>query len=249
MTEVRERAWDVPSRSWSVAMCWHDLLFMHWPIDADVLRPHIPSALQVDTCQGQAWIGVVPFRMTGVRHRCLPPLPGTSAFPELNVRTYACAEDKPGVWFFSLDAADRLAVWLARRTFYLPYHHAEMSCTDRGGRTIYSSGRMHPTGVPAVFEASYRPVGSPYRAKPGTLDHWLTARYCLYAADRGQRVWRGEIDHTPWPLQQAEANVSVCQMTAPLGIELPPCAPLLHFARKLEVVAWSLEKVDEGGSG
>jgi hypothetical protein len=220
---------------------------MHWPIDAERLRPAIPAALAIDTFEGQAWIGVIPFRMTGVRHRCLPALPGifSFAFPELNVRTYVVAQNKPGVWFFSLDAANRLAVWAARRTYLLPYHHAVMRCNDTGHRIVFASRRRDPCAPPAAFEGWYRPVGKTYYAPPGSLGHWLTARYCLYTAGPDQQLWRGEIDHGAWPLQQAEATISQCTMTEGLGIPLPACEPLLHFARRLHTVAWPLEKVTD----
>ena len=123
---------EVPSTKWSVAMAWHDLLFMHWSVDAQHLSQMIPHGLTLDTHAGQAWIGVVAFRMSGIRHRLMPPVPGLSAFPELNVRTYVtCPGQPPGVWFFSLDAAHKLAVHMARWTFYLPYFEARMSVEKR----------------------------------------------------------------------------------------------------------------------
>src|SRR5688500_5474109 len=134
------RPWH--ARPWSVFMRWHELLFMHWPVPAAALRPLIPAGLELDTFDGSAWLGVVPFRMSGIRRRLLPPVPGTAAFPELNVRTYVTAGAKPGVWFFSLDAANRLAVRVARWTFHLPYYDATMSCTrDRAGEVAYRSTR------------------------------------------------------------------------------------------------------------
>src|SRR5262245_23161746 len=123
-----ERSWPRPSPPWAMAMRWHDLLFLHWPIAAAELRPRIPAPLAIDEHSGSAWIGVVPFRMTNVRPRGVPGLPWLSAFPELNVRTYVTHGGKPGVWFFSLDAAQRLAVIAARRRFHLPYFHARMTC-------------------------------------------------------------------------------------------------------------------------
>src|SRR5262245_10075958 len=126
ITDTEHRPWPLPGRPWVMAMRWHDLLFAHWPVDPAVLRPLIPASLQIDTYDGQAWIGVVPFRMTGVRPRFVPPLPGLSAFAEINVRTYVTIEQKPGVWFFSLDAANRLAVWAARLSYHLPYCFARI---------------------------------------------------------------------------------------------------------------------------
>jgi uncharacterized protein YqjF (DUF2071 family) len=224
-------------------MIWHDLLFMHWPVPAAALRPHIPPALTLETFEGAAWLGVVPFRMSGVRPRMVPSLPWLSAFPELNVRTYVTAEGKPGVWFFSLDAANPVAVEAARLGFHLPYYTARMACEGEGEGIRYASERTHRGARPAGLRMRYCPTGPAYRAAPGTLEHWLTARYCLYAADRRGRTWRAEIDHPPWPLQPAEADVEHNTMAEQIGVRQPAPAPLLHFARRLEVAAWLLEGV------
>jgi hypothetical protein len=230
-------------------MRWHDLLFLHWPIDVAKLRPMIPATLDVDTFDGQAWIGIVPFRMSGIRHRCLPPIPRASAFPELNVRTYVVANNRPGVWFFSLDATNHFAVWLARRAYCLAYYHASIECTHDGDRFVYQSKRAHRGTADADFIGTYRPAGAPYHAPAGTIDYWLTARYCLYTADRRQQVWRGEIDHAPWLLQAADVDISVCTMTNPLGIELPRSEPLAHFALRVDAVAWTLNVLDDTHDG
>jgi uncharacterized protein YqjF (DUF2071 family) len=234
------RPWPPPERSWAMAMRWHDLLFLHWPVKAAILQPMLPAGLQLDTHDGQAWLGIVPFRMSGVRPRFVPPLPGLSAFAEINVRTYVQAGGKPGVWFFSLDAASRPAVWMARWRFHLPYYFARISLQQTGGRIIYQCSRR--TGG-AQFAASYRPTGECYQAKRGSIDYWLTERYCLYAADRTGRVFRGEIHHVSWPLQPATVEIQSNSMTEPLGIRLPSMPPLAHFARRLDVVAWTLDSV------
>jgi hypothetical protein len=225
-------------------MRWHDLLFIHWPIRPQVLRPLIPAALELDTFDGWAWLGVVPFRMTGVRRRYLPEFPYLSAFPEVNVRTYVQTPGRSGVWFFSLDAASRLAVRAARAWYGLPYYDARMRVVQEGETVHYHSTRTHRRAAPAAFDASYAPSGAVYHASPGTLDHWLTARYCLYAADRCGRVGYGDIHHAPWPLQAATADIRVNTMVLPLHIELPHTRPVLHFARRLEVVAWSVVPLD-----
>ena len=211
-------------------MTWHDLLFMHWPIAIDRLRALIPGALEIDTFGGEAWIGVVPFRMTRVKPYGFPPVPACSAFPELNVRTYVTDGEKAGVWFFSLDAANRFAVAVARAVYHLPYFNARMALQDDGKEIAYRSVRTHRRAGPARFEARYRPTGDRYLAAAGTLEFWLTERYCLYSTDAGGRLLRADIHHARWPLQPAEAEVAVNTMTAPLGIALPG-APLLHFAR------------------
>lgn len=241
-----------------MVMRWLDLLFAHWPVDPEALSPLVPEGLELDTFDGTAWLGVVPFRMTDVRPPWCPPLPWVSAFAELNVRTYVrakaerrptpsedAAAGKPGVWFFSLDAASRLAVRVARWTFHLPYFDARMRVESTDGWIRYESRRTHRGVPPGAFRACYRPVGEPYFSEPGSLDHWLTERYCLYSQDRCGRLYRGNIHHLPWPLQRAEAEIQEDTLTAPLGspgeeLDRRDHEPLLHFARRLDVVAWRI---------
>jgi uncharacterized protein YqjF (DUF2071 family) len=166
-------------------MSWHDLLFMHLPIPEEALRSLIPPALHLETFDGSAWLGITPFRLSGTRPRSLPSVPPLSNFPELNVRTYVTANDKPGIWFFSLDARSPIAVRLARATFSLPYFDAEMSCHLVGDEVRYRSVRTHRGAKEARFAGRYRPVGGPFNSRPGTLEHFLTERYCLYSASRG----------------------------------------------------------------
>jgi len=238
--ERAHRQWPTPKRPAVMRMRWHDLLFMHWPIDVALLRPHIPAALEIDSYQNQAWLGVVPFHMTNVRPRFVPPIPGLSAFAEINVRTYVMLDGKPGVWFFSLDAASHLAVLAARR-IYLPYFDAAIRLeVAPGDRVRYVSDRTDKTSSPASFSGSYWPAGPVFNALHGSLDDFLTSRYCLYAAD-SERILRLEIDHPPWPLQVAMAEVSVNTMTAPLGFAVPQVDSLLHFAKVVDMVGWTPE--------
>lgn len=226
-------------------MTWRDLLFAHWPVPAQALRAHIPDALEIDTFDGTAWLGVVPFLMDDVRLRGFPKLPGAGAFPELNVRTYVRAGDCSGVWFFSLDAASRLAVRGARLWFGLPYFDARMQMesggdpgTGWGLRIRYTSRRSHKGAQPAAFDATYSPAGPGACAAPGSLPHWLTERYCLYASARNGALRVGDIHHEPWTLHAAEAEIRLNSMAEPLGVALEG-EPVLHFAKSLDVVAWS----------
>ena len=229
---------------------WHDLLFMHWRIPPQTLRPLIPRSLELDSFEGSAWLGIVPFRMTGVRLRGTPNIPGLSAFPELNVRTYVSAGGKPGVWFFSLDAASAIAVAAARAWFHLPYFRARMSLEAHGDEIRYQSHRTRQRmprckqrhAPPADLRVSYEPAGKIFRAQPGTLEYFLAERYCLYAA-AGEKIYRGEIHHAPWPLQPATADVALNTMAASHGLELPPAPPQLHFARHQDVWLWPPERL------
>lgn len=238
-----DRAWPVPTRPWAMRMSWHDLLFMHWPVAADKLRALIPGKLSIDTFDGWAWIAVVPFRMSDVAPRFVPAVPRVSAFPELNVRTYVTADDKPGVWFFSLDAANRLAVRIARGLFHLRYMDADMSIEHDGESYHYQSRRCHRNEPAANLRMAYRPMGEPFHAQTGSLEHFLTARYCLYAANRKGRVFRGEIDHPPWLLQTSACEVVENTMIEWTGIEQPSGDPHLLFAKDIDVVAWLNERV------
>lgn len=220
---------------------WRDLLFAHWPIPAEQLRLLIPPQLPLDQFGGQAWVGVVPFRMTGIRARFLPPVPGFSSFPELNVRTYVTLDGKPGVYFFSLDAAHLPAVWAARATYRLPYFYASMSSENLGEGIRYLSERIHRPR-PANFRGTYKPVNPVELRQPGTLEHWLSERYCLYTVS-GERVYRGEIHHQPWPLQDADALIEENTVASAAGIELPHTKPLLHFARQLRVLIWPIRRI------
>lgn len=221
-----------------MAQSWRDLLFAHWPVDATMLRSNIPVELEIDTFKGQAWLGIVPFLMSGVRLRWTPPLPGLSEFPEVNVRTYVTAQGKPGVWFFSLDAASALAVSAARLSFHLPYFRARMRCIEADGWTRYESRRTHRGAPGAFLEAKYRAVGERFEATRGSLEHFLTERYCLYSAASG-RIYRGEIHHPPWPLQAAEARLTRNSMAEAAGLALPLGPPLLHFSSRQDMVAWA----------
>lgn len=238
LTDMAHRPWPIPEQPWIMAMRWHDLLFMHWPVKKEAIRPYIPPTLPIDTFDGTAWIGVVPFRMTGVRPRLVPELPLLSRFPELNVRTYVTIEGKPGVWFFSLDAANPIAVEAARDVFHLNYYNARMTCEPVGESVHYVSDRTHRTAPPAKLRGQYRPTGPVYESTPGTLESWLTDRYCLYAANSRGTVWRCEINHAPWPLQPAEAEIRENTMTQQIQLMLPDTKPFLHFSRFLEMVAW-----------
>ena len=231
----------MPTRAWSMTMSWHDLLFAHWPLPADELARHIPQGLQLDLWGREAWIGVVPFVMTNVGPRGLPRLPWISRFPELNVRTYVTVAGKPGVYFFSLDAENPLAVAVARWRFRLPYFHSDFVVHQNYGRVSYRCVRRQDRQV--HFEANYRPIGEPFQATPGSFEYWLVERYCLYTVGKRGQICRGEIQHAPWPLQDAECHLRANTMVAPVGLALPSVQPVLHFAKRLNVLAWTLDPV------
>jgi uncharacterized protein len=224
---------------------WQNLLFAHWSVPLEELRPLVPPQLPLDTFDNTAWVGVTPFVLQGLRPRLMPPFPGLSTFPEINVRTYVTIGGKPGVYFFSLDAASRLAVSGARIMYGLPYFFARIRVDASQDAFDYRSEREDCGKNIATFNARYRPNGRPFHAQPGTIEYFLTERYALYTVDRNGRVWRAEIDHAPWPLQVAEAEIRTNCMAAAAGITLPMTEPLLHFSRHLDVRVWLPQRVKQ----
>lgn len=241
LRERGHRPFPLPRRPWLLGQTWDVLLFAHWPLPPDTLRPHVPPQLELDTLDGSAWLGITPFRLTGLQLVATPAVPRVSTFPELNVRTYVTLERKPGIWFFSLDAASEGAVAVARRFYRLPYVPATMRVRRAGEDVCFESERA---GGDAAFRATYRPTGPVSPARPGTLEHFLAERYCLYTVDE-KTVYRSVIHHPPWPLQPATAEIALNTMPPP-GVELRG-DPLLHFSARQDVLIWPLERVRTAG--
>jgi hypothetical protein len=240
LRHAEHRTAPLPRRPWIMLQTWHDLLFAHWALTPEKIRPLVPKELELDLHEGRAYVAVAPFWMSGIRARWAPPLPGLNRFAELNVRTYVRYNGIPGVYFFSLDAASRMAVRGARWGYGLPYFFAAMSVQSLGEKLRYSSRRLE-SPRPAEFIASYRPISAPRVRESESLEHFLTERYCLYTVDRG-RVSRAYIHHLPWQLQDAEVEIEVNTMAQAAGIELPEGKPLLHFSRVIEVLIWWPER-------
>jgi uncharacterized protein len=239
LQETEHRPWPLPERPWVMGQTWDDLLFVHYRVRAEQLRVHVPIGLEVDEHSGSGWLGVTPFAITGLRARGMLPLPFVSSFLELNVRTYVTREQKPGIWFFSLDASSELAAEAARRLYHLPYFHADISLRRRAGRIVYDCARNDGK----AFSATYASNGPVSEAKPGSLEHFLIERYCLYAEREG-RLHRAEIHHRPWPLQPADAQIDLNTMP-PAGLA-PGGEPLLHYSARQDVVIWPLESATQG---
>ncbi|SNS21639.1 hypothetical protein SAMN05421770_10123 [Granulicella rosea] len=245
LLDIAHRPYPLPQGRWIMRQRWNDLLFAHWPIAPEAMRPLIPAGLALDTFEGQAWVGVVPFWMDRVRNRLAGEatigVPTMGSFNELNLRTYVRSprSGKAGVYFFSLDASSALAVLGARTLFRLPYFLAAMRRSQGAGGGIDYASRRLPTRRLAEFEASYRPTGALPASVPGTLQHFLTERYCLFTTFAG-RTLVGDIHHAMWPLESAEAEIRVNTLPAAHGIALPDRPPILHFSRALEVTIWPL---------
>ncbi len=238
---MRER----PTGSPLLRQDWGDLLFLHWPVPAELLQPHLPPRLTIDTHDGMAWLAVVPFKMSKVRTRFSPPVPGASELLELNVRTYVHLDGVPGVWFFSLDATNALAVWAARTFFNLPYLRATMRMDSPSADLRQFTARRTHAGVPpAHFRATWK-LGSPLPpAEPGSLAFFLTERYCLYTSNKAQtKLYRGRVAHAPWPLRSAQVLHYESTLIEGHGLPTPAGQPVLHAGGPVSVELWQMRRV------
>lgn len=245
LNAVDHRPWPLPRGRAIMVQTWHDLLFAHWPVPADLLHDKIPSSVELDTFGGKAWLGVIAFRLSDVRLNGIRAVSWVSNFPEVNVRTYVTHDGKPGVFFLSLDADNPLGIALAKPWFRLNYYRAQIEMKTQGGGIDFHSRRLQKGASDAQFDASYRPCGPEFRARRGSLEAWLTERYCYYTEPRDAhegRLYRCEIHHPPWRLQMAQATICSNTMALSHGITLPATEPLLHYARKMQARIWPLHR-------
>lgn len=232
-----QRPWPAPTRPWWIAQAWSDLLFAHWRVDVKAVRALIPGGLELELWNNEAWLSVIPFHVA-LWPRGAPRLLA-HRFLEVNVRTYVTRGGKPGIWFFSLDAASLAAVKGARAAFHLPYFQAEMKCSQPPAPFVYQSERVDRD---ARVSAEYGPAGPAFNAVPGSLEHWLVERYCLYATNPYGALERTEVDHPPWSLQPGEGRVEADSLIAAAGIPVPSSKPLLHFTNQQTVKTWFPER-------
>ncbi|MBV9080377.1 MAG: DUF2071 domain-containing protein [Elusimicrobia bacterium] len=241
------RPWPAPRSPWLIRQLWENTIFLHWPLAAETVKAALPGPLQpyLDVHQGSAWIGVVGFKGSGTRLNNLPEIPILSEAVELNVRTYITIDDKPGVYFFSLDTFNLLACAGARLFFDLPYFPALTDWETTGDKVLLKSARFSET--PARFEALYRPLGP---AKAATLDEFsafLLERYCLYGVRSSGGLFRVEIHHRPWRVSKAEVELRENTMTAPLGLTLSESAPVMHVSEIQEAFIWGTQDLARPG--
>ena len=222
-----------------LSMQWRNVLFAHWPVPVERVADSLPDGMSVDTYDGSAWLGVVPFEMADIRPRGAPV--GRS-FYELNLRTYVTVDGEPGVYFYNLDADDRLGVAIARRLFRLPYYRARMTVHRDGSRTRLRSVRTHPDAPAANFQASYEPTGLPEPPRPDSLATFLTERYRFYVADDTDRIYYADIDHPPWDLQPATVEIDRNDLFAANGFETPDSERVVHFSPGVDVTAGRLRR-------
>lgn len=244
MNETKHRPYPLPRASYVISQVWKDLLFAHWRIEPQRLSRLIPEPLEVDTFDGAAWIGVVPFRMCNVRPRYAPEVGPISNFLELNVRTYVTYKGIKAVYFFSLDASNAVAVFIARNVYKLPYYLARMTfaATSDPPWITYTCDRSGHKSSPVLFEGKYRPCSQAETSSPGSLAEFLTERYCLMLVSGGN-VIKTDIHHAPWQLCQAEAEIKSNSMSLPLGIQLNGPPDALHFSSCMEMVNWNPNQI------
>ncbi|MBB6450569.1 hypothetical protein HNR44_002552 [Geomicrobium halophilum] len=235
-TNTSHRPFPLPKGPWFMTQTWQEVLFAHWPLSPDSLQSKIPEPLEMDTYNGNAWIGILPFHLTHLRARLLPPIPFVQTFPEINVRTYVTYRGQPGIYFFSLDASHWLTVFGARSFFHLPYHYAHIKIKKKKGYIYYYSQRENNR-----FEASYQPTSPVFTAAKHSLEYWLSERYRLYTSHKKQ-LYSLDIHHRPWQLQTADAVFTKNSLAASHQISLPSTTPLLHYAKKQKVFFWPLRR-------
>ncbi|MFC6865379.1 YqjF family protein [Halomicroarcula sp. GCM10025817] len=221
-------------------MRWRDVGFLHWPVDPSVVAETLPDPLTVDTYDGDAYLGVVPFRMADIRPRGSPV--GRS-FGELNLRTYVRAGGTPGVYFYNLDADDALSVRLARRLFMLPYYSASMRVESRDGRVRFQSERPGTNGPTARFDVTYEGDGAPSTPDTHSLEQFLVERYRFYASAENGQVYYADINHEPWPLEGGTADVRRNELFDVNGFEYPDGDPLVHYSEGIDVSAGVLHRL------
>lgn len=234
---IAHRPWPLPRGEWKWRQSWLDLAFIHYRVEARKLAALLPSGLRLQEFDGSAWVGLVPFRMAGVRRRPFPIIPRFSSCLELNLRTYVEFGGKPGVWFFSLDADSWPIVFGGRRFYGLPYFSASMQQRFSEGWYSFSSSRREGE---AKFEARYRPVGDVLHAPHGSFEHWATERYCLYSFCVPRGIERVEVHHAPWPLQRAEVIIEKCSILSSASI-MPLSDPVCHFSTGVHVISYAKE--------
>ncbi|MCQ6278424.1 YqjF family protein [Bacillus sp. EB600] len=243
MNDISHRPWPLPSKNWILRQTWNDLLFVHYPIPVELLRPHIPGSLQIDTFDGTAWLGVVVFVMEGIYFRGLAAVSLTPKFTEINVRTYVHCNGKPGVYFMSLDVGNLASLLIAKKWYRLPYQPAQISIQKEGESFYCQSLRKGKMKIPIAFEGKYVPLSEVYLPEKGTVDHWLTERYCFFSTNKRGSVFCGEIHHRPWPLQKVKAEIVRNTLFTPFQVDVEEEKTITHFSMGVEAFFWNIKRI------
>ena len=229
---------------WNMFQSWRDVLFAHWRIDPDQLRPVVPAQMDIDVFDGSAWLSMVPMRMADLHFRDLPPLPGLMHFLEINFRAYVTVHGMPGVYFFSIDCDDSLADIYAHHFLHLPMARAKMEMKNVDGVCYYDSHRKQESGLaPAALVASYKPIGDPYNAEPGSLEQFLLERYSMFFNQPDGSILHGRMEHAPWQIWKAEATIEENTIGQASGFDIKPYPDYLHYAERADTHAWPVLKM------
>ena len=243
LKETAHRPFPLPTSPWIMQQTWSDLLFLHYKVPLETLKKFIPTQVEIDTFQDEAWVSISPFRMRNIKLRYLPPIPTTTNFLELNFRTYVKINGKKGIYFFSLDASSAAAVFGARIGANLPYLNARMSVQENEGGFHYQSRRMGKAHIPAELDVKYKPISSPFHARQGSLEEWLVERYCLFQQKRNGKIIEIDIHHIPWPLQKVEAEIITNTLPSSFNIERLHKEPIMQYVKSIDVLVWPPSKV------
>lgn len=229
----------LPNGHWLMTQEWTDLLFIHVPVSREIISQLLPEELKIDSFNQQSWITIIPFKVSDMRFRQIPPLPYLHRYLELNVRTYVKREGIPGIYFFSLDA-DKLLPVLGARLATLPYFYARMKMKKIEESCYFESDRRGKTK--AEFKGSYQPFSKQYSPSKGSLEHWLLERYYLFSKRNGS-IYKVGIHHNKWKVQDAKANVEMTSMLSFLPEDEVKEAAFMHYAKSKRVLFWPLQKV------
>ncbi|MGV3467279.1 MAG: YqjF family protein [Heyndrickxia sp.] len=243
LNDIIHRPFPLPSKKWIMRQAWRNVLFLHWPVPVEKLRPHIPSSLQIDTFKGSAWLGIILFVLEGIFPLGISSLSLTPSFPETNVRTYVKYNGKPGIYFMSIDVENWASLKIAKRWYRLPYHSAQIFYQKEGQNFNFHSIRKDNESPSIYLKGQYSPISEVYYAKEGTLDHWLTERYCLYSSNNVASIYCGDIHHQPWPLQKAEIDLVRNTLFTPFNFDFSKVKPIAHFSTGLDSLMWNIKKL------
>lgn len=238
--ETAQRPYPLPTEPWAMTQVWDHLLFCHWPVPVEILREHVPTILNIDLFEGQAWIGIIPFEVNNMRVRGMPKIPLLNSYLELNVRTYVTYKNTPGVYFFSLDVDKLQMVLAAKIGSLLPYRKAIMELDVKDDHTCFRSNlddveKEH-------FALRYRALTEPYLPDETSLHYWLFERYCFFLV-KYKNLYRGDIHHDRWRVSGAEVDIQSNSMAAFLPRKYLEPKPLAHLSMKKQVFGWKLKKL------
>lgn len=237
------RPYVLPSRPWIMRQVWQNFIFVHWPVSMESIRALVPSCLEIDTFDRQAWIGIYTFRTQGLYLRGFPSLSLFSPFYGINLRTYVTYKGKPGVYFIHLNSTHWTALRIARAWYRLNYFHAKIRFSNDGEYLVYDGIIQSHKGTSSTYHIRFSPESMVYYPQREKLDYFLTERYCLYSVDSKDHLYCAEIHHSPWPLQKANAEILNNSLTKFYNLQLTNQKPVFHFSKGVDVLIWNINRL------